>query len=292
MLRVPICSMSACSATTSTSAASSTSVTTGSPTSSRTSARMRSPSTPRPWKAYGDVRGLYAPPRSSVAPARLAMQADSSVCSAVSTAHGPAMKVNVSGPIGTPPTRTVVRSRVVLRRHQLVRRGDAHRLDDAGQPVGVEGLEHVLGADDADDRAHDAAADERLPAVRLDVRDDAGDVGVGGAGAITMTMRRSLSSVRSLTRRRGRRRARRAADSRRSAAERPGSTPTTRLRVLLAEHRCRCHLQAELLELAASASDTRLERLGDAGIVTNSGPLRDRDGDRAAVRRAGRPASR
>ena len=92
------------------------------------------------------------------------------------------MRVNVSGPIGTPPTRTVVRLRVVLRRHQLVRRGDAHRLGDAGQAAGVEGLEDVLGADDADDRAHHAAADERLAAVRLDVRDDAGDVGVGGAG--------------------------------------------------------------------------------------------------------------
>jgi len=30
------------------------------------------------------------------------MYADSSVCSAVSTAQGPAMNVNVSGPIGTP----------------------------------------------------------------------------------------------------------------------------------------------------------------------------------------------
>ena len=37
------------------------------------------------------------------------MRADSRVCSAVSTAQGPAMRVNVSGPIGTPPTRTVVR---------------------------------------------------------------------------------------------------------------------------------------------------------------------------------------
>ena len=84
-------------------------MTTGRPTASRTSARMRSPATPRPWNAYGDVRGLNAPPRSSVAPARCAICAEASVCSAVSTAHGPAMKVNVSGPIGTPPTRTVER---------------------------------------------------------------------------------------------------------------------------------------------------------------------------------------
>ena len=58
MLRVPIWSMSAYSATMSTSETSVTSVTIGSATSSRTSARMRNPSTPRPWNAYGDVRGL------------------------------------------------------------------------------------------------------------------------------------------------------------------------------------------------------------------------------------------
>ena len=42
------------------------------------------------------------------------MCAASSVCDAVSTAHGPAMKVNVSGPIGTwwslGPTQMVERS--------------------------------------------------------------------------------------------------------------------------------------------------------------------------------------
>ena len=57
-LRVPICSMSACSATTGTSRASTTSVTTGRPVTSRTSARISRPLTPRPWKAYGEVRGL------------------------------------------------------------------------------------------------------------------------------------------------------------------------------------------------------------------------------------------
>ncbi len=52
--------------------------------------------------------------------------------------------------------------------------------DDAGQPAGIEGFQHVLGSDDADDRAHDTAADERLPAVRLDVLDDDGKIGVSG----------------------------------------------------------------------------------------------------------------
>ena len=58
MLRVPIWSMSAYSATTSTSRASTTSVTTGSPVAARTSERISRPSSPRPWKAYGEVRGL------------------------------------------------------------------------------------------------------------------------------------------------------------------------------------------------------------------------------------------
>ena len=54
---------------------------------------------------------MYAPPRSSDAPAARAISAAASVCSAVSTAHGPAMTVSVSGPIGTPATRITERSR-------------------------------------------------------------------------------------------------------------------------------------------------------------------------------------
>jgi hypothetical protein len=56
---------------------------------------------------------LKAPPRSSVAPAPFAISAASSICSRLSTAHGPAMNVKVSGPIGTcrpEPTHTVERS--------------------------------------------------------------------------------------------------------------------------------------------------------------------------------------
>ena len=82
-----------------------TSVTIGSPVSSRTSARIFSPASPSPWKAYGEVRGLNAPPRSSDAPAARAICAAARVCSGVSTAHGPAITVSVSGPIGTPATR-------------------------------------------------------------------------------------------------------------------------------------------------------------------------------------------
>ena len=86
-----------------------TSVTTGRPVSSRTSARIFRPASPRPWYAYGEVRGLNAPPRSSDAPAALAIRAAVRVCSGLSTAHGPAITVIVSGPMGTPPTSTTVR---------------------------------------------------------------------------------------------------------------------------------------------------------------------------------------
>ena len=42
-----------------------------------------------------------------MAPAALAISAASRVCCGVSTAHGPAISVKVSGPIGTPRTSTV-----------------------------------------------------------------------------------------------------------------------------------------------------------------------------------------
>ncbi len=56
------------------------------------------------------MRGLNAPPRSSVAPADCAIRAAARVCSGVSTAHGPAISVSESGPIGTPRTCTTDRS--------------------------------------------------------------------------------------------------------------------------------------------------------------------------------------
>ena len=69
---------------------------------------------PSPWKAYGEVRGLKAPPRRIVAPGGLRhprrLERSARL---VSTAHGPAMNVNESGPIGTAepvgPTQTVER---------------------------------------------------------------------------------------------------------------------------------------------------------------------------------------
>lgn len=71
-----------------------TSVTTGSPVASLASAKSFSPLSFRPWKLYGEVLGLNAPPLKIVAPAALTLSATSNSCSLLSTAQGPAMSVN------------------------------------------------------------------------------------------------------------------------------------------------------------------------------------------------------
>ena len=102
MLREPIWSTSATSRTASSSRGSITSVTTGNPVAALASASSLSPSAPRPWKAYGEVRGLYAPPRSRVPPASATAIAVSSSCARDSTAQGPAISANSSPPIFRP----------------------------------------------------------------------------------------------------------------------------------------------------------------------------------------------
>lgn len=113
MFRAPICNMSACSATTSTCRVSMTSVTIGSPVSARTSASKASASSPNPRNAYGDERGLYAPPRKSVAPAARTDAAALNNISRPSTEHGPAITASSFPPIAAPapsPTTTMVGS--------------------------------------------------------------------------------------------------------------------------------------------------------------------------------------
>jgi hypothetical protein len=60
-----------------------TSLTSGRPVASRASARISSAARPRPWKLYGLVGGLYAPPRSMLAPPSATAYAVSSVCARV-----------------------------------------------------------------------------------------------------------------------------------------------------------------------------------------------------------------
>ena len=87
-----------------------TSVMTGSPVRSRASARSRRPAMPSPWKAYGEVRGLNAPPRRIVAPAAATASAVSNSCSRLSTEHGPAIIVSDPSPMTASRTRMTVSS--------------------------------------------------------------------------------------------------------------------------------------------------------------------------------------
>ena len=110
LLRAPIWITSVASTTCSTWRGSISSVTTGSPVSSRASRRIASASRPSPWKVYGDVRGLNAPPRSIVAPAAATTRAVSSVCSRYSTEQGPAISPKAVSPIWRPSTSITVGS--------------------------------------------------------------------------------------------------------------------------------------------------------------------------------------
>ncbi len=73
----------------------------GRPVSCLASLSSLRPSRPSPWKEYGELRGLNAPPRRATAPAAFTCRADSRICFSFSTEQGPAM-------IGTsvPPKRT------------------------------------------------------------------------------------------------------------------------------------------------------------------------------------------
>ncbi len=98
MLRAPICTTSTNRATASACWMSSSSETTGRPVSARASARISSAGSPSPLKANGEVRGLKAPPRSIEAPPAWTARATASVCSRLSTVHGPAIRQKFSGP--------------------------------------------------------------------------------------------------------------------------------------------------------------------------------------------------
>ena len=63
------------------------------------SCSIRRPSSPRPWKLYGELRGLNAPPRSTFAPARFTAAAVACTCCSFSAEHGPAMTMTSSPPM-------------------------------------------------------------------------------------------------------------------------------------------------------------------------------------------------
>ena len=103
MFRAPICTTSAISAICSRPASSIASVTMSSPVSRRTAASSASPSVPRPWNAYGDVRGLNAPARSARAPAAWTARAVAKIWVSCSTEQGPATISTSAPPTETPP---------------------------------------------------------------------------------------------------------------------------------------------------------------------------------------------
>ena len=107
--------MSECSATSSTLSGSITSVITGSPVSRRASSSSFSPSVSSPWNAYGEVRGLKAPPRSTRAPAAFTRTATSMTWKRDSTEQGPAMTTMSRPPTATSPTITCVDCRLTSR---------------------------------------------------------------------------------------------------------------------------------------------------------------------------------
>ena len=65
---------------------------------------------PSPWKAYGEVRGLNAPPRRIVAPAAATASAVSNSWSRLSTEQGPAIIVSDPSPMTASMTRMTVSS--------------------------------------------------------------------------------------------------------------------------------------------------------------------------------------
>ena len=81
------------------------------PVSFLASAISRMPSYPKPWKEYGDVLGLYAPPRRIFPPASSTSLAMRQTCSFPSTEQGPPiMTIGSCPPILIPPMSIIVSS--------------------------------------------------------------------------------------------------------------------------------------------------------------------------------------
>ena len=152
MLRAPIWITSAVSTTGSTSRGSISSVTSGRPVASRASARIRRPSRPSPWNAYGDVRGLNAPPRSIVQPASATdARGDQRLLAVLDRARpGDEAEVAVADARAAHlDHRRVGRD---LARDELVRLEDRQHLLDAGVALERERRDQLAVADRADDR--------------------------------------------------------------------------------------------------------------------------------------------
>src|SRR5258708_5537547 len=189
MFRAPTWRQSALRATRSTSDGVSTSVTTGRPVAARASAKNSRPDGPRPRKWYGEVLGLYAPPRSRDAPARFTARAVSMVCSRDSTEHRPAMTASgwplpfPNSPIhtiesaGCPPRGLIFNRRLASGRHLgpagLARRERRELRVEVGcdgepDPADVFGAKAVEPHEHLEELAR--ALEDRVAVVALDRR--------------------------------------------------------------------------------------------------------------------------
>ena len=128
------------------------------------------------------MRGLNAPARRSLTPFSTRNSAVCRIIASFSTEHGPAMIVNVSGPML--PLRQVddrVR-RVHLAAGELVRLGDADALLDAGEHFERARIDGAGVAGDADGGARRAGHRMRRQVQQLDRVDDTGNLFRGGPG--------------------------------------------------------------------------------------------------------------
>ena len=135
----------------------------------RASASSSSPFLPSPWKEYGELRGLNAPPRSAVAPASRTACAAATICSSDSTEQGPAMIDDVRA--AERHARRDRDDRVLLlpfARHLLVRLADVDHLGDAVERLDARAVHAAVVADEADGRARLAGHRPRLVAHLLD----------------------------------------------------------------------------------------------------------------------------
>jgi hypothetical protein len=102
MLRAPIWKTSKYSSAISKSAGLTISLTTFKSYLSLVFLSIFNPSTPNPWKSYGDVRGLKAPPLINFSPLACKSAATASTCSCDSTEHGPKTNDLLPSPIIPP----------------------------------------------------------------------------------------------------------------------------------------------------------------------------------------------
>ena len=145
------------------------------------------PLRPRPWKEYGEERGLKAPPRNRLAPPAATSARGVSIWSRDSTVQGPAIREKCSPPMRRPSISTTVRSpRLSCARGELVGLEDRHDLLDPGEALEAESGDVLAVADRPDDGHLLAARGWARAPHGLDPGDDGLDLSSVAVGFITI----------------------------------------------------------------------------------------------------------